>query len=289
VQASKFASPVYFFVAGPPKGGTTWLMRLIDAHPDAICSGEGHFFDRVRPMFQKVLTEYQRLLDLDNKLVFSGKPVYPALRESDLNSLLRSFVIYRLHLRDPEGRARALGDKTPGNFRDFKAIFSSFPEARLIFINRDPRDSAVSLFGHMRRRISLGLSREEDFDRLKLIHAACSNWRVGNQAATQLRNQRPDRLTMLSYETLSSNTMGEYTRVCEDLGLSTNAEVLEAAIASCDFTQLSGGRQRGERNIDSFYTSGKSGGWRDELSTEEAQLVETLCAESFEAAGYTPS
>ena len=264
-------------------------MRLIDAHPEAVCSGEGHFFDRVYPMFRKAFEEYQRLLDLDNKLVFSGKPVYPPLREAELNALLRRFAINRLRLRDPGGKARALGDKTPGNFRDLKALFGAFPDARLIYINRDPRDSAVSLFGHMRRRIKLGLSREEEFNRDSLIRAACNNWLAGNRAAAQLRRQRPEILTELSYESLSADTFGGYQRVCRALGLSLDPDVLQDAVAACDFTRLSGGRKPGERDTASFYTSGESGGWRDLLTPDEARLVETLCAEFFATAGYDPS
>ena len=35
-----------FFVCGAAKSGTTWLQRILDAHPETRCSGEGHFITR---------------------------------------------------------------------------------------------------------------------------------------------------------------------------------------------------------------------------------------------------
>ena len=33
-----------FFVVGHQKSGTTWLMRMLDSHPEILCRGEGRFF-----------------------------------------------------------------------------------------------------------------------------------------------------------------------------------------------------------------------------------------------------
>src|SRR5215203_6981149 len=39
------ATPV-FFVVGQQKSGTTWLMRMLDSHPEILCKGEGRFFGK---------------------------------------------------------------------------------------------------------------------------------------------------------------------------------------------------------------------------------------------------
>jgi hypothetical protein len=35
-----------FFVVGQQKSGTTWLMRMLDSHPEILCKGEGRFFGK---------------------------------------------------------------------------------------------------------------------------------------------------------------------------------------------------------------------------------------------------
>ena len=35
-----------FFILGRQKSGTTWLMRLLNRHPEILCRGEGKFFGR---------------------------------------------------------------------------------------------------------------------------------------------------------------------------------------------------------------------------------------------------
>ncbi len=271
---SSAEDPLFFFVSGPPKSGTTWLMRLIDAHPQAVCSGEGHFFDRVRPLFLKAFEEYQSLLQLDADLVFSGKPVYAPLRVAELDQLMRVFVTQRLRQRDPEGRAHALGDKTPRNYHDLKGLFGAFPEARLIFLLRDPRDVAVSLFGHMHRRIKLGLSKEADFDRAQILQTAIGHCRACVAALERVETQAPGVALRLRYEDLLADTFGEYDRICAHLGLDRDPALLRQAIAACDFKRMSGGRAPGERDVNSFFTSGKSGSWREQLTPDEAAVFE---------------
>lgn len=39
---SRQSVPVFFLV-GAPKSGTGWLMKLLDAHPEVFCRGEGRF------------------------------------------------------------------------------------------------------------------------------------------------------------------------------------------------------------------------------------------------------
>jgi hypothetical protein len=43
-QAVKERPP--FFIVGHGKSGTTWLARLLDAHPEILCLWEGRFFNK---------------------------------------------------------------------------------------------------------------------------------------------------------------------------------------------------------------------------------------------------
>lgn len=277
----------HFFIAGPPKGGTTWLMRLMDAHPEAACSGEGHYFDRLRPLLVKAMGEYHKLMELDAKLVFSGKPMLGPLKQSHVTTMLRSFVLERFAEQDPEGKAKVHGDKTPLNWKAMGDLFQAFPDAKLIFINRDPRDAAVSLFGHAKRRQLYKLDPEGPIDRDTYIRASCNNWNGMNQALATIRAEKPEALLYVTYEALLADTVSEYGKVCEALGLATNEAILREVVEACSFKNMSG-RKSGERDENSFFTSGTSGEWREALSEAEAALVIELCSAHMHISGYMP-
>jgi hypothetical protein len=39
-----------FFLVGEMKSGTSWLMKMLDSHPEIFCGAEGTFFRRHRAM-----------------------------------------------------------------------------------------------------------------------------------------------------------------------------------------------------------------------------------------------
>jgi hypothetical protein len=133
----------------------------------------------------------------------------------------------------------------------------------------------------------LGLDPEGPINREQLIKAACNNWLGVNRTLKQLETQRPQDLISLTYEALLADTQGEYARVCKALGLSCDPHILQQAVEACSFSKASG-RQQGDRDLSSFFTSGTSGGWRNELSPDEADLAATMCSPLLEEAGYTP-
>ena len=64
------------FVCGAPKSGTTWLQRVLDAHPQIQCSGEGHFIERFTVLLAQVMRGYASHMGLVADRVYEGKPYY---------------------------------------------------------------------------------------------------------------------------------------------------------------------------------------------------------------------
>src|SRR5688572_15126027 len=44
VRRERRSNTPVFFVTGVGKSGTSWLMRILDGHPEILCRGEGRFF-----------------------------------------------------------------------------------------------------------------------------------------------------------------------------------------------------------------------------------------------------
>jgi hypothetical protein len=100
-----------FIIAGPPKSGTTSLQFYLDKHPDIYVTGEAHFFNK---NYKKGLEWY----------------------ESYFNKYQNE---------------KAVGEKSPSYFfsKDVPSrIKKHIPDAKLLFIFRDPIKRAYSQYWH---------------------------------------------------------------------------------------------------------------------------------------------
>ena len=163
-----------FFVTGHPKSGTGWLMKLLDAHPEVMCRGEGRFFGRdqrietlkdhspgtpggrmVQPSsLHNALSgsEYLRMW-IERSVWTKAEP--PDEHLAELTGMaVRHFMIKKLEKanRDRGIRKRMVGDKTPLVSTDtLREIGEILPGSKVIHILRDGRDQAVSIQHHIWR------------------------------------------------------------------------------------------------------------------------------------------
>lgn len=163
-----------FFVTGQPKSGTGWLMKLLDAHPEVMCRGEGRFFERDRRM--DVLKDHSP--GTPGGRMVQPSSLYNALAESEYLRMWVSRSVWTKaepadeHLAELTGLAvrhflskklektnrargtnkRLVGDKTPlGDTGTVREIGTILPESKVIHIIRDGRDQAVSFQHHVWR------------------------------------------------------------------------------------------------------------------------------------------
>jgi hypothetical protein len=135
--------PAYFFVSGAAKSGTTWLQRLLDAHPQVVCSGEGHFVESLALPMMRIKKPYNEALAQAADVVYAGKPYHLKLDDHDLVPHIRSLIITLMQKR-PKPGARAIGDKTTTYYYFLDHLKILFPDARFLHIVRDPRSARRS-------------------------------------------------------------------------------------------------------------------------------------------------
>jgi hypothetical protein len=118
-----------------PRSGTTLIEQILASHPDVHGAGE--------------LTDFSRLANqmLDAK----GKPRrYPddaaKLTGKELIALGKAYVA-RLRLLSPD--APRVTDKMPANFLYVGLIHLALPQARIIHVRRDPRDTCLSCYSKL--------------------------------------------------------------------------------------------------------------------------------------------
>lgn len=154
-----------FFLAGAPKAGSTSLYRYLDQHPQIYMSPikEPHYLaDEVRfENFNETKQEFvrqrleamRRYLDGPLTEKFSGGHI------ADWNDYLKLFS--RVTTETAVGEASICylwSPSAPGNMRRL------FPDARIVFVLRDPADRAFSQFVHMLSFASRPVSFQDHVD-----------------------------------------------------------------------------------------------------------------------------
>lgn len=127
--------PAPIFLLGFMRTGTTLTQEVLAAHPDVFVADE-------TDLIASVAKELDRLSN--------GQGSLPEqLRKLDLTGVLhlRAFYWHRAHaLYGDKIGTRLLLDKTTMNTIDLGLINCIFPDAKLVFLLRDPRDVCLSCF-----------------------------------------------------------------------------------------------------------------------------------------------
>jgi tetratricopeptide (TPR) repeat protein len=134
-KARGFRSDVPVFVLGMPRSGTTLIEQILASHPAVHGAGE--------------LTDFSRLANeiFDAKGNIRRYPEDMAKRTGkDLIGLGEAYVA-RLRALSPD--APRVTDKMPANFLYIGLIHLALPQARIIHVRRDPRDTCLSCYSKL--------------------------------------------------------------------------------------------------------------------------------------------
>lgn len=206
VRGAPTRGPV--FVVGLPRSGTTLIEQLLLRAPETASAGEtaalslatmeaGRRDLSPRPSSRLDLVERAFALDL------------PTLGAD----YLRRVKVYR-------GAAARLIDKTPFNFLYAALILAALPDARIVMLRRDPRDSIAGIF-----RTHFGGLYPYSYDPMELAHYVAAF----NRLADHWRSVLPDdRYFELQYERFVSEPSAQGRALFAFVGLSWDESRLDA-------------------------------------------------------------
>jgi Sulfotransferase family len=266
-----------FFACGAPKSGTTWLQRILDAHPEVCCSGEGHFVRRFSAPVAKVVNEYNSSLNVEAEHVYEGSPYYGAISQSEFDDLVRSFIMKRLSAR-ADAQTRWVGDKTPAYTGHLDQLHRLFPAAKIIHIVRDPRDVAVSRMAHNYRAGRLEVFTPGAEQHRLAVESAMQLWIEAVRAVDDFARVHPNLVHELRYRDLHVDPVGETERLFSFLGASAERGLIEEVVAATSFEATSG-RKAGEEDPSSFLRKGVVGDWMTRLDPGTAERISESCGE----------
>ena len=189
----------HVFLVGFPRSGTTLLENVLAAHPDVVSLEEK---DCLAHGMAAYLTTNEGLEKLAR--ITPGE----AVRQRDAYwAAVRSFGV--------EPRGRVFIDKMPLSSINLPLIAKLFPNARILFARRDPRDVVLSCF---RRRFGMNASMYQ----LLTLEGAAAFYDAVMRLAELYRDLLPLPQHLIRYETLVEDFDQVAKGACEFLGLEWN-------------------------------------------------------------------
>jgi hypothetical protein len=276
------------FVVGVPRSGTTLLRLQLDAHPQLSIgpeTGFGLVLERAAAGPAELAGAVQELetwpdlgLGVD-ELAELLAAVRPWSAGAGLRAIYRSYAARH-------GKPR-WGDKTPLHVERMAQLASALPEAHFVHLIRDGRDVAVSL-----RPLPFAPADGS-------IEAIASQW------SDQIAGARRQALELphyreLRFEDLVTDPGGELEQLSRWLGLEPSPAMLTAhQRAARRLGELPAARPdraghivtREQRMAVHAHTTrppdpGRTGRWREELSTGEVERFERVAGAMLEELGY---
>ena len=224
--AGSAAGPAaHVFLMGFPRSGTTLLEQVLASHPDVEALEE-----------RETLVDAQRAFLRDpsdlSRLARAGDAELAPLREA-------YWARVRAEGANPEGKVFV--DKHPLNTFRLPLILKLFPDAKILFARRDPRDVVLSCY---RRRFAMSGSAYQ----LLTLPGAAAYYDAAMRIAERLEPAMRPRTLVVRHEALVEDFDTVVGEVCAFLGLGwTDAmrnfgdQARDRAVATPSGAQLSRG------------------------------------------------
>lgn len=285
-----------FAVLGAAKSGTTWIQRLLSAHPQVHCAESrafGTYFDPKNPTAIHITIDsfVDNLRRYYHPPADAGDGFYERMLFSILDAIGQTTLT--------ESGKAIYGEKiTPywGTGEQVLERLAAYnPALRFVHLVRDPRDVVVSGFVHQANIHIASNHTEADRYRHLLdnqqiddeqLDSLLSLWIDSNRAAANAAS-RLDHTHLLRYEDLLATPTEQARALFEFIGADTAPETLEHCTRQASFRTLSGGRDRGEEDRTNFFRKGVAGDWVNWLSEPQTQRIVEQAGDLMKQFGYS--
>jgi hypothetical protein len=268
------------FIGGCPRSGTTWLQLLLGHLPGVFCGREAHLFDIYA---EALLRGYE-----SEKALKSGDGIRPLYNPQQFEDCLLKPLIQSV-LERYASRAKAgdtIVEKTPANLRYHDLIARLFPKAKMMEVVRDPRSVVASWQ-------AASIETWGTWTRKSTADVAALWIRYVNDGISA-RKSFGGRFQSVQYEELHRSPRETLRVLGQFLELDVDERAIERAIEQTSLSRIKsslaesgqiGNQQEWRPN---FFRRGEIAGWRDELTIEQIEAVESSCGEIMRGLGYQP-
>jgi len=275
-------SPI--FVVGMVRSGTTLISMMLSAHPAIAIAPDTHYVNawvqRHRNLQLSQPADFDQFWSAfsgDKRFGYLGIDAGDVRHSIEVNQrysfrgvYVSVLEAYAANLHKPRW-----GEKTPFSADHLDTLFSWFPEARVIYMIRDPR-AVVSSLRQIPWLAEVGVA----------AHAA--KWAKGVERA--LVSEGDPRMLFVHYEDLVHDPRTVIGEVCGFLGEAYSADMLDGrhSLEASTLIDREGWEKEHITAALGPVHEMSVAKWRQQLEPDEVDLIERYCGSVMVRVGYSP-
>lgn len=284
------------FLMCSERSGSNLVARLFDAHPQICGPGTAHLADSILPELYRyapfdstrwgqLVSDVHALLQIKNaewKRQFKESELKACVPPGDVAGLLRF-----IYLEEARAHGKPVVFVKENRIYEFSGFLAAhFPDARYIYVYRDPRDMAASwkhayaIRGGVLRAAETW--RRDQYGFL-LMKAGLEATVLPSESKATIDSYQTS-LPSASYEDLVQTPETTLSRLCATVGVDFDPAMLEYHNLSRTHKNAEAVADYG--NIARPVFTKSVGSYRDRLDANEICYIENACSELMAALGY---
>ena len=264
------------FIVGMPRSGTTLMRSMLSVHPNIAVSRETHFFPQWWKRYRKI-----DLNNLDNFAAFwqeySASDRFPKVvidpplvKEKILasgNIDLKTIFTCIMEVLAAKINKPRWAEKTPVHYKYLHILLDWYPQARIIWMLRDPRSVVASTLERWQKTPVDGCAEKWSASILDF----------------QQRWSEDKRVRLIKYEDLVSDTESEMKNLCDFLGEKFYIDLISDRTQNVQqvFLHNENPEKGPNRLANQSITSTRIDRWRAILSPNQITTVESIAKDAM--------